>query len=136
MKKCRDCGIEVSESAVSCPKCGAIYPYKEKWDGFGFEYKSKTTMFGLPLIHISFKYRGFAPVPARGIIAIGQFGVGVINISQFGIGVISLSQITASIYAVCQIGVAYSLIAQLGLYWDKGFGQIVISLKELIRYIT
>ena len=67
---------------------------------------------------------------------IGQFGVGVINISQFGIGVISLSQITASIYAVCQIGVAYSLIAQLGLYWDKGFGQIVISLKELIRYIT
>jgi len=58
IEKCRDCGIEVSESAVSCPKCGAVYPYKEKWDGFDFEYKSKTTIFGLPLIHISFKYKG------------------------------------------------------------------------------
>ncbi len=133
MKNCRDCGNEVSESAIACPKCGAVYPYKEKWDGYGFEYKSKMTIMGLPLVHISFKYRpNFLPVPAKGIIAIGQFGIGVVNISQFGIGVFSLSQITASVYAVCQIGVAYSLIAQLGLYWDKGYGQIVRNLKELL----
>ncbi len=133
MKKCRDCGNEVSESALECPKCGALYPYKEKWDGYGLEYKSKTVIMGLPLVHISFKYRpNLLPVPAKGIIAIGQFGIGIINIFQFGAGIFSLSQITASVYAVCQIGIAYSLIAQFGLYWDKGYGQIVRNLKELL----
>ncbi|MCX7829819.1 MAG: zinc-ribbon domain-containing protein [Acidobacteria bacterium] len=133
MKPCRDCGTEVSESALQCPKCGAIYPYKEKWDGYGYEYKSKATIMGIPLIHISFKYKpNFLPVPARGIIAIGQFGAGVINISQFGVGVLSVSQITISAFALCQIGVAYSLIAQMGLYWEKGYGQIVMNLKELL----
>ncbi len=35
----------------------APYPAKEKWDECGFEYKSEATLFGLPLLHISFKYR-------------------------------------------------------------------------------
>jgi hypothetical protein len=132
MMRCRECGHEVSEQAFSCPNCGAPYPAKEKWDGWGFEYKSEASLFGWPWLHISFKYRpNRMPVPARGIIAIGQFGLGVFNISQFGVGLFSVSQFTVSGYALAQFGIAYSLIAQFGLYLNQGWGQFVRQLSEI-----
>jgi hypothetical protein len=134
MKPCRDCQATVSEQAMACPKCGAPYPAKEKWDGWGYEYKSRMNIAGLPLVHISFKYApGRGPVPARGLIAIGQFAIGVVTISQFGIGLVSISQFTIAGFAVAQFAVAYSLIAQLGLYVDKGYGQLVRNIIEIIR---
>ena len=134
MKECRECRHSVSENAFSCPHCGTPYPAKEKWDGWGFEYKSEATLFGLPLLHISFKYRpNRMPVPAKGIIAIGQFACGIVTISQFGIGVFSVSQFTVAGFALAQFAVAYSLIAQFGLYLHEGHGQIVKSLTELIN---
>jgi len=133
MKECRDCQGVVSEQALACPHCGAPYPAKEKWDGWGFEYKSGMKIAGLPLVHISFKYApGRGPVPAKGIIAVGQFAIGIITISQCGIGVISVSQFTIAGFALAQFAVAYSLIAQLGLYVDKGYGQVVRNIFELI----
>lgn len=134
MKPCRECKRDISEQAISCPNCGAPYPAKEKWDGWGFEYKSQLTLFGLPLVHISFKYRpNRAPVVAKGIIAIGQFACGIVTISQFGIGVFSVSQFTVAGFALAQFAVAYSLVAQFGLYLHEGHGQIVKSLSELIN---
>ena len=143
MTQCRDCQHIVSEQALSCPNCGAPYPAKEKWDGWGFEYKTKTTLFGLPLVHISFKYRpNRLPVPAKGIIAIGQFakgfvsigqcGLGIINISQFGLGIISISQFTVAMFALAQFALAYSGIAQFGLFLQEGCGQFVRNILPLL----
>ena len=133
MKPCRECQHEVSEQAIACPKCGAPFPAKEKWDGWGFEYKTAATFLGVPWLHISFKYRpSKRPVPARGIIAIGQFAFGVFTLSQFGIGVVSVSQFTIAGYALAQFALAYSLIAQMGIYIHEGRGQIVKSLAELL----
>ena len=133
MKECRDCQAVVSEQALACPKCGAPYPAKEKWDGWGFEYKSEAKIAGLPLVHISFKYSpSRRPVPAKGIIAIGQFAIGIVTISQFGIGIVSVSQFTIAGFALAQCAVAYSLIAQLGLFVDKGYGQVVRNILELV----
>ena len=135
MKECRECHHTVSEQAFSCPNCGAPYPAKENWDKWGFEYKSEATLFGLPLVHISFKYRpNRVPVPAKGVISIGQFGMGIINISQFGVGLISVSQFTVAGFALAQFGIAYSLIAQIGLYFDKGYGQIVRNILDLFSF--
>ena len=132
MKPCRECRHEVSEQARACPQCGAPFPAREKWDGWGFEYKSRATLFGLPWIHISFKYRPTKrPVPARGVIAIGQFACGIITLSQFGAGVISVSQFTIAGYAVAQFALAYSLVAQMGIYIHEGYGQIVKSVMQL-----
>ena len=137
MKPCRDCQSEVSEQAMACPHCGAPYPAKEQWDGWGYEYKSRIKIAGLPLVHISFKYTPRRrPVPAKGFIAIGQFAVGVITISQFGIGMVSVSQFTIAGFAVAQFAIAYSLIAQLGLFVDKGYGQLVRNIMEIIRLIV
>ena len=133
MRNCRVCGHQVSEQALSCPQCGAPYPARGKWDGWGYEYKSKSELLGLPLIHISFKYRpNRRPVVAKGVIAIGQFGVGIVNISQFGIGLFSLGQFTIAGYALAQFAIAWSLIAQFGLYIEKGYGQLVYSIFELM----
>ncbi len=134
MKRCRECQHDVSEQVLVCPNCGAPHPAKEKWDGWGFEYKSKTIIMGLPLLHISFKYRpNKMPIPAKGIISIGQFGIGIINISQFGVGIFSVSQFTVAVYALAQFAMAYSLIAQIGLYINQGYGQLVWNIFELLK---
>jgi len=134
MKPCRECSRDISEQAVFCPGCGAPYPAREKWDGWGFEYKSDANIGGLPLLHISFKYRANRrPVPAKGVIAIGQFAYGLVTISQFGIGVFSVSQFTLAGYALAQMGIAYSLIAQIGLYLHHGRGQLIWNLVDLIH---
>lgn len=136
MKSCRECGHQVSEQAVSCPGCGAPYPARERWDGYGFEYKSSATLFGLPLVHISFKYRpNRVPVVAKGVIAVGQFGIGIVNISQFGIGLFSLSQFTIAGYALAQFAAAYACIAQIGLYVERGYGQFVVRLADLLGWM-
>ncbi len=133
MRPCRECQQDVSEQATACPRCGAPFTAKEKWDGWGFEYKSKATFVGLPLLHISFKYGpNRVPVPARGVIAIGQFALGIFTISQVGVGVVSISQFTIAAYALAQFAFAYSLIAQFGIYVQEGRGQIVRSLSELL----
>ncbi len=88
---------------------------------------------GLPLLHISFKYSpARKPVPAKGIIAIGQFACGIFTLSQFGVGVISVSQFTIAGYALAQFAFAYSLIAQIGIYVHEGRGQVIKGMKEII----
>ena len=92
--------------------------------------------FGLPWLHVSFKYRPTRrPVPARGVVAIGQFAFGFFTLSQFGIGVISISQFTVAGFAIAQFALAYSLIAQIGIYVSEGRGQIVKSVMELIELL-
>lgn len=137
MKPCRECRHRVSEQAFACPQCGAPYPAKSQWDGWGFEYKSKRTLLGLPWLHISFKYRpNRRPVPAVGIIAIGQFACGVFTLSQFGIGAVSISQFTIAGFALAQFALAYSLVAQIGIYWHEGYGQLVVSLGALLAKLV
>ena len=134
MKPCRECKRQISEQAFACPQCGAPYPARDAWDGWGYEYKSKLAIAGLPLIHVSFKYRpNRIPVPARGIIAIGQFAVGVVCIAQFSIGLLSISQFTIAAFALAQFAAAYSLVAQVGVYVAEGHGQLVFNLSRLLQ---
>jgi hypothetical protein len=133
VKPCRECQREVSEQALACPGCGAPHPARQEWDGFGFEYRSRATLAGLPLLHVSFKYRANRmPVVARGVIAIGQFAIGGLAISQFGVGVVSVSQFTIAGLALAQFGIAYSLVAQFGLFLHDGRGQLVRGIGELL----
>lgn len=133
MKPCRECKHLVSDQAFACPQCGAPYPAKENWTGWGYEYRSRVQIAGLPLLHIAFKYRpNQMPVVAKGVIAIGQFGYGVVCISQFGVGLVSVSQFTIAGFAVAQFGLAWSLVAQIGVYVDRGYGQVVYSLSQLL----
>jgi hypothetical protein len=133
MKPCRECRQPISEQAFACPHCGAPYPAKDSWTGWGFEYRSRLQVAGLPLVHIAFKYRpNRTPVVAKGVLAIGQFACGVVCVSQFGVGLVSLSQFTVAGFAVAQFGIAYSLLAQFGIFLHEGYGQVVVGASRLL----
>jgi hypothetical protein len=133
---CRQCHTVVAENAAVCPNCGISCPTTRQANGWGFEYKSNASLFGLPLIHVSFKYRvNRTPVIAKGIIAVGQFACGIVTISQFGCGLFSLSQIALAGFAIAQFGVAYSLLAQFGVFVHEGHGQFVINVLRLLHLL-
>jgi hypothetical protein len=134
MKPCRECGREVSEQAFACPGCGAPRPARAQLDGFGWEWRSDAKILGLPLVHVSFKYRlaPRRPVVARGWLAIGQFAAGVVTISQFGVGVVCLGQFAVGGWVLAQFAAGWSIIAQMGLYFGSGRGQMVASVWQLL----
>ncbi len=125
---CRECGREVSTSALACPHCGAPRPGDQTWGGTGFEWQSSQTFLGYPLVHVAFgkDARGKWRV-ARGVIAIGQFGVGLITVAQFGVGLLfgfgqfilgftALAQVAVALYlGVGQIATGYAAVGQLVL---------------------
>ena len=81
MVNCASCEREISVNAGVCPHCGHRR-YR------GYEWKSDIDVFGWPLIHIAAgrdSKTGKLKV-AKGIIAIGQFGIGLFTFAQVGIG--------------------------------------------------
>ncbi len=118
--RCPECQREVSDQAIACPACG--YPIR----GLGpasagqlpiraplFEYKSKRTVFGLPLVHVVYGpawaggYR-----PAKGFIAIGNIAIGVIAIGGFAAGIFTLAGIGLGL--VCIAGMAFGIGVGVG----------------------
>lgn len=118
---CPECGAAISDNALACPQCG--YPIKPIADAThlphpywrGFEWKSEWEILGWPLVHVAVgrdKRTGKLLV-AKGIIAVGQFGIGLITIAQFGIGILfAFGQFTGGLLAVGQLA--------LGIYFGLG----------------
>jgi hypothetical protein len=81
---------------------------------FGYEYKSKLEILGLPLVHVAY---GMDPDSgrmrvAKGIIAIGNIALGLIAIGGIGLGGICISGLALGIF--CLGGMAISILASLG----------------------
>lgn len=131
LTRCRECRKEISTQAMACPHCGAPYPARKEWKGSGIDWKSETTLYGYPLVHIAFgRDRQGKLRVAKGIVAIGQFAVGVITIAQFGVGVLfGFGQFVFGLTAVAQFAVA--LIFGLGQF---ATGYIAIGQLALAYY--
>lgn len=67
-----------------------------------YEYKSKRTLFGLPLVHINLG-RGF--YRAKGILAIGNIAVGLISLGIISAGILSLGCISAGLLVLSALGI-------------------------------
>ena len=134
MKACRECKHQVSEQATACPQCGAPGPSALPGGGWGFEWKSRRKIFGIPLVHVAIGMkRNHRPRVAKGIIAIGQFAIGLIAVAQFGVGILfGLGQFVTGIIAVGQLagGVLFG-IGQFscGLF---AIGQVVVAHCEVL----
>jgi len=144
---CRACRKEVSVEAMTCPHCGAPFPGRQTWRGWGYEWKSKQSVCGWPLVHVAFgrDEKGKLRV-AKGVVAVGQFAVGAITVAQFGVGaVFALGQFVAAPVAIGQVGLGlllglgqlatgYVAVGQLALgVWVRamaGFGAHVWSMAE------
>ena len=97
MCTCPKCQHDVPKGAKSCPECGATPPVR-KPGVWGWEHRSKATLWGLPWLHICFKWRnGWWPIPAKGVFAIGHVSCGVVSVGQFGVGLVSMLAIAFSI---------------------------------------
>lgn len=97
MIRCRECGKDISDQALTCPQCGA--PGLRM---FGYEYRSEASIGDLPLVHVT---TGFDPITgrkrvARGVIAIGDVAVGGLAIGGAAFGVISLGGLSVGIVAI------------------------------------
>ncbi len=115
LSECRECGDQISDQAVSCPHCGAPYPARQVWKGWGVDKEFGPRIFGYPLVHISFgrDTRGRLRV-AKGVIAIGQFAFGGITIAQFGVGLVGgIGQMMVAPLALGQLALGYIVVGQL-----------------------
>ena len=118
--RCPECQREVSDKAAACPACG--YPIRDGGSAPSgplpfrapfFEYKSKRTVFGLPLIHVVYGPAWAGGLrPAKGFIAIGNIAFGVIAIGGFAAGIITLAGIGLGL--VCIAGLALGLGVGVG----------------------
>ncbi len=83
-----------------------------------FEYKSKATLFGVPLVHINI---GLGRV-AKGILSVGLCSVGVFSFGLLSLGVLSLGVLSLGLLALGSIsagvlamgGVAFGLVIAFG----------------------
>ena len=90
-----------------------------------YEYKSKRTWFGIPLVHINI---GPGPHRARGIIAVGNLSRGVIALGGLSVGLLS--------FGACSLGMFSLGGLSLGLLVSAGglsvgalsFGGLAIGL--------
>lgn len=91
------------------------------------EFRSNTTVFGMPLIHFT---RGKCPetgrrVVAKGFIAVGRMAVGVIAIGQASAGLVALGQASLGLlFGFAQASAGLISIGQLAIGLHFGLGQI------------
>ncbi|MCC6727732.1 MAG: zinc ribbon domain-containing protein [Chthonomonadales bacterium] len=125
---CERCGAGLAADASFCAHCGRqARPWRR---GTGYEWKSPATFRGWPLVHVAWgrDQNGKLRV-ARGVIAIGQFGIGAITIAQFGIGfVFGLGQFMLAPLSVGQFAFGLLAAGQFGIGLLAGAGQFATGI--------
>lgn len=93
----------------------------------GFEYRSRRSVFGLPLIHVALgsdPYTGKRHV-AKGVIAIGQVAVGGIAVGQVAVGGIAIGQLAAGLgFGLGQLAFACAALGQFAAGGGWSLGQV------------
>lgn len=110
--ECPECRNQISDKAVICPNCGYTLG---NFIG-GYEFRSQSELFGLPLVHIVLGY-GIDPLTgrirvAKGIIAVGNIAVGGIAVGGISFGALSLGGLSVGLISLG--GVALGLLLALG----------------------
>jgi transcriptional regulator with XRE-family HTH domain len=108
-------------------------------ESYHWEYKSKRTLFGLPLIHINlhrryraFDFKGFERCKAKGILAIGSYRAeGILSIALVASGFLSLGLFSAGILSLGVISVGLLLAVGVLSVGSVSFGSIAVGILAI-----
>ena len=90
-----------------------------------YEYKSKCTLFGLPLVHVNF---GRGRRRAKGIIALGNIARGVVSAGFVSAGVLSIGIVSAGIIGIGALGVGALLAGGTISIGTFSFGAVSLGI--------
>ena len=116
---CSNCGYVLTGLTESskCPECGKplveVLTRSNDMPNFGKRYRSKATLFGLPVIDIAIGPKnGEMRGKAKGIIAIGDIATGGIAIGGLSFGIVAVGGMSVGVCAMGGLGIG--LLAGVG----------------------
>lgn len=127
---CRQCGETVTADELTCPHCGAARPAFADWRGEGFEWKTRATWLGTPLVHVAFGIDASGTVhTARGIIAIGQRARGVVACGIIATGFLSIGAVSFGVLSIGVVAIGLAAACGVNAVAPAAFGVAAIGLK-------
>ena len=131
-------------SLMRCPHCGTTLEITESeslnrsrpvapWF-FGFEYRSRTEILGLPLIHLAFGYNPRTGLPrlAKGVVAIGNVALGFIAVGGIAAGGFVISGIGMGFFALAGIAIGGVAVGGIAIGAAFALGGLAFSLQHAI----
>jgi tRNA A-37 threonylcarbamoyl transferase component Bud32 len=117
------------ETIANTPAAAASPAPAVPWMYRGVDYRSKATLFGLPLLHIT---AGLDPATgkqrvAKGIIAIGGIAKGVVAIGGVAMGGLAMGGLTIGVFAFGGLGLGLLASGGLALGLIAAFGGLAIA---------
>ena len=99
-----------TQTAPPCP--GRHAAFCRCWH---YEYKSRRTLWGLPLVHIHLMSRGLCR--AKGILAIGNVATGLVALGGFSFGLVSLGAISLGLVSLGAVAAGVLAAGAVALGW-------------------
>lgn len=122
---------EPQEASRPSEPAEAIQDTKPLRSRLHFEYKSRRTVRGLPLVHINF---GAGRYAAKGIFALGNKAVGVVAGGFLSVGVVSFGLISAGLLALGTFSVGVLAFGALAAGLSRSEGRLRAGLLSAAQH--